>query len=87
MELELNTLNHIIRDRIAITVLGTFIGKFSQVIGFELDAIDLIIATQLLDFFLAIFLGKLVLTILVTGKLVVKLLFGKLLAPLLFCSE
>ena len=87
MQFELYTFNHIIWNRVAIAPLGTGIGQFCQIVSFKLDSVDLIVATQLLDFLLAFFGRQLVLAILIRGKLVVKLLLRKLLPPFFFSSE
>ena len=87
MELELDTLLYLLRQRIAITSGSTFVGEFGQVVGFELDAVELIVATQFLDFLLTFLGRKLVLTVLIAGKLIVELLFGELGAPLLLSTK
>ena len=45
MKLEVDVFPNFIRQGVAIEFLSTIIGEFCQIVGFELDTIDLIIAT------------------------------------------
>ena len=87
MQLKLHTLIDLCRQWVAINASGTLVGEFRQIVGLELDAIDLIVAAEFLDFLLTFFLRELVLAILIGGELIIKLLLCKLLAPLLFGSK
>ena len=87
MQFELNAFDNIIRNRITVAALRTSIGQLRQIISFELDAIDLIVSTQFLDFLLPLFRRKLVLTILITRKLIIELLLREFSTPLIFRTE
>ena len=87
MEFELHTLQHLSREWVAINASGTLVGELSQIVGLELDAINLIIATKFLDFLLTFFRRKLILTVLIGSELIIELLLRELLPPLFFCSE
>ena len=81
MQFELDAFYYVVRNRIAITLLCSFIGQFCQVVSLELDAVQLVVAAQFLDFLFAFFGRQLVLAVLVTGEFVVELLFRELLPP------
>ena len=87
MELKLHTLHHIGRNGIAIAALGTFVSKLRQIVGFEFDTIDLVVAAQFLDFLLAVFWWQLVLAVLIAGELFIEILLCEFLSPLLLCTE
>ena len=55
MQFKLYTLLHIGRNRVAIALLSAFVGQFRQIVGLELDTIQLVVATQLFDFLLTFF--------------------------------
>ena len=82
MQFELHALDHFVGYRIAITALGALVGELRQIVGLELDAVDLIIAAQLLDLLLTVLGRELVLAILIARELVVELLLCELLPPL-----
>ena len=45
MKFEVDVFPNFIRQGVAIEFFSTIIGEFCQIVGFELDTIDLIIAT------------------------------------------
>ena len=87
MQFEANAVVDLLRQRRAIAFGSALVGEFRQVVGLELDAVDLIVATQFLDLLLALLWGQGVLAVLIAGELLIELLFRELLAPLLFCAK
>ena len=87
MQFELHALCHLVGYGVAITLLGTIIGQFCQIVSLELDAVDLVVASQFLDLLLTFFRRQGVLTVLVACKLFVELLFSELLPPFFFCTK
>ena len=87
MQFETDAVVDLLRQRSAITLSCSLVGEFRQVVGLELDAVDLIIATQFLNLLLALLWGQGVLAVLIAGELLIELLFRELLAPLLFCAK
>ena len=67
--------------------LSTLIGKFCKIVSLKLHSVDLIIATKFLDFLQAFFFRHLVLTILITRKLLEKVFLREFLPPLFLRSE
>ena len=82
-----DTVLHILRQWLAITAISAFICQFSQIISLELDAVNLIVATQLLNLLLPFLWCQLVLAILITGKLLIQVILRELLPPLFFRTE
>ena len=87
MQLKTDSVVNFFRQGHGIMLGSSFIGQFRQIVCLKLDAVQLIIATQFLNLFLSLFLGQLILTILITGKLIEELLLREFLSPLLFCSK
>ena len=63
------------------------IGELGQIVGLELDAVDLVIATQFLDLLLTFLRRQRVLAVLIGGELLIELFFGIFLAPLGLSAE
>ena len=87
MKLEVDVLRHILRQRVAIALLGTRIGEVSQIVGLELDAVNLVVPTQTVDDGLRLVRGQRVLAVLVGGELLKQVLLGELPAPFLLGTE
>ena len=87
MKFELHAFLHITRYRVAIAALSTLVGKFCQIVGLELNTVDLIIATQFLDLLLSLLRRERVLAILIARELLVELLLREFLAPLFLRTE
>ena len=87
VQFELHSFYHILWYRFAISALCSFIGEFSQIVGLELYAVYLVVASQFLDFLLGIFRWQWVLAVLVGSKLLIELLLGELLPPLFLGTE
>ena len=54
MQLKLHALHHLVGYRVAIAALRTLVGELCQIVGLKLDAVDLVVAAQLLDLLLTI---------------------------------
>ena len=52
----------------SIATNSAFIRQLRQIVGFELDAVQLVVAAEFLDFLLTFFTGKRILAILVGSK-------------------
>ena len=87
MQLETDAVVNLFRQRVAIALDGSLVGELRQIVGLELDTVDLVVAAQFLDFLLSLLRRQGVLTVLIAGKLLIELLFRELLAPLLLCTE
>ena len=87
MQLETQTLDHLVRQRIAITLLGALHGQVSQIVGLELDAIEFIVTAQLFDLLASLFIAHDHLTILIARKLLKKFLFADAGTVLLLGTE
>ena len=87
MQFEADAVVNLLRQRITIASGGTLIGEFCQVVSLKLDTVDLIVATQFLDFLFSLLRRQGVLAVLITGELIVELLFRELLSPLCLCTE
>ena len=55
VELEVYTLLGFCVKRVAIALLCPFIGEFCQIVGFEFDAIEFVVASEFLDFVICVF--------------------------------
>ena len=80
IELKHQTLLHFFTQRIAIKTFGTIECQFGQVVGLQLDTIQLLIASQTLDLGVGSFLVKHHFAVLIAGELVEQVLFGIFLA-------
>ena len=87
VQLEAHAVINLRRNGLTIALLGASIGEFSQIVSLELDAVQFVVAAQLLDFLLTIFTRQRVLAVLIAGKLLIELLLGELLAPFLLRTE
>ena len=87
MKLKAYAVVHLLGQRVAIPRLGTLIGKMLQIVGLKLDAIHLLIATQMVYPLLRVFLRHGIFAILIGGKLTKKVFLRKLLFPILFLSK
>ena len=77
----------LLRERIAIYAVCALVGKFSKIVGFKLNAIEFVIASEFLYLCFALFGRQGILSVFVGGKLPIEVLGGKLLAPLLLCAK
>ncbi len=87
MQLKLDVLPYIVGYRVAIALLGTVVGEFGQIVGLELDAVNLVVATQTLYHRLALVLGQRVEAVLIGGELLVEIFLCELLMPFLLGTE
>ena len=71
----------------SIAPIRPLIRQLRQVVGLELDAVDLVVAAKLLDFLLTLLTRQRVLAVLVGGELSVEVFLRELLAPLLLGAE
>ena len=71
----------------SIAFVGPFVRQLGQIVGLELDAVQLVVAPQLLDLLLALLTRQGVLAVLVTGELLVELFLRELLPPLLLRAK
>ena len=78
---------HLLVQRTAVETCCTLVGQLMQIVGLKLDAVQLVISAQLLDFLLALLGGQLVFAILVAGELPVQVLFREFPSPFLFRAE
>ena len=82
VEFKFEPLLHLLAQGVAITLLGPIKGQFSQVVGFQFDTIQLIVAPQTLDFCIGSLLTEHHLAVLVLGKLIKEVLLRQPLAVL-----
>ena len=102
MKLELHAVQDLSRELLDLfRVLGVFrvlriirislhsplVRQLRQIVGFELDTIYFVVATQLPYFLFTFLRRQLVLPVLIAGELIVELLLSKLLPPLLLGAE
>ena len=87
MQLEADTVVNLLVPIRTIYSIGTFVCQFGQIVGLELDAVQLVVAAQLLDFLLALLTRQRILSVLVAGKLAEQVFLSELLPPFLFCAE
>ena len=86
MQLEADTVVHLLRQ-LSITYLCSVVGQLRQIVGFELDTVQLVYTAQFLDFLLTLLLRQRVLPILITGKLLEQLLGSDSFPVFLFRTE
>ena len=87
MELEADALLHFLRQLLAVTPVCSFICQLRQIVGFELNAIQLVVAAEFIDFLLTFFTGKRILAILVGSKFAEKVFLSEFLPPLFFRAK
>ena len=87
IEFKHQTLLHFFTQRIAIKTFGTIECQLGQVVGLQLDTIQLLIASQTLDLGVGSFLVKHHFAVLIAGELVEQVLFGIFLAVFLLRTE
>ena len=75
VELELQPLIDVGRNRISVTFLRAVVGELGEIIGLELDAVKLVVAPESFDFLYRLLFGKHDIPVLVLGELVEELLF------------
>ena len=80
VQLKVDVLIHILRQRVAISFLGTFVCQVLQILRLKLDAVYLIISTQTVDDFLSFLWWKLILSIFIGSKLLEQVFLGNLLS-------
>ena len=72
---------------LAIEALGSFVGKLGQIVRLELDAVELVDASQLGYLLFAFFSGQRVLAVLVACELAEEVFVGESLSPEFFRAE
>ena len=87
MQLKLHALGHLLGDGVAIEAARTVVRQLGQVVGLELDAVELVVAAQLLDFLLCGLPTHHHLAFLVAGEFVEEVLFAEFRPPLLLFAE
>ena len=87
MEFEHDALVLLVGQRLAIAALGSLPRQLRQIVGLELDAVELVVSAQLAYFGLGVLAAHHHLALLVARELVEKILFGIFLAILLFGAE
>ena len=80
VELELESFLHFFIERVAVKSFGTVEGQFGQIVGFQLDTVELVISAQTLDFGFGGFLVEHYVAVFVLCKLVEKVFLGQALA-------
>ena len=65
-----------------IAFLPSLVGQFCQEVGFKLDAVEFVVATQFLDFLFTIFARHGIISILIACELLVELFLADALSPL-----
>ena len=87
MKLELYPLGQLGVERVAVAFLRTVVGELGQIVGLEFYAVELVVASELLDFRLGVFLAQNDIAVLVAGEFVEQLFFGNSLTVFLFRAE
>ena len=87
MKLEADAITHLFRERITIALLGTSISQECQIVGLELDAIELVDASEFLYFLHALIVWQWVFALFIGGKFAEEILLCIFLAPLFLCAE
>ena len=87
MQLKTDTVVHILGQILTIQFASAFVGKMSQIVCLELDAVQFVQSAQLGNLLLPLLTRHLVLSVLVGGKLSEQVLGGKTLTPLLLSTE
>ena len=87
VELEAYAVVDFLGEGCLIALAGSLVGELRQIVGLELDAVELVVAAQVGYLLLAILAGERVLAVLVGGELAEEVFLGEFLAPLLFRSE
>ena len=82
MELEVDVLIHVCRQRVAIEFFGSLVGKVTQIFCLKLDTVYLVVTAQSVDYLLSFLGWQLILSVLITGKLLVEVLLRHPLAQL-----
>ena len=72
---------------VAVKPRCAFVSQFAQVVGFELYAVQLVIAAYLLYLLLSVFLTKWIFAEFIGGKLPEEVCFRELLAPMFLHAE
>ena len=76
MQLKLHALGHLLGDGVAIEAARTVVRQLGQVVGLELDAVELVVAAEFLDFLLALLTRHDLVAVLVARELLEELLLG-----------
>ena len=71
MVFKLYTFLLLVGQRVAVTLVGTFIGEVLQIIRLKLDAVEPVVTSEFVDTFLRLLLGHDHLSVLVARELVV----------------
>ena len=87
VKLKVDMLPHVVGNGVAIEPARAVVGEFGQIVGLELDAVDLVVAAQAVNHGLSLFGVEGMLAVLIGGELLVELLLGELLPPLLLRAE
>ena len=76
MQLKLDALHLFLGEVLAITLVRTVPSQFSQIVRFELDAVQTVVAAQFLDLLFGFLLRQNHIAVLVAGELVEQIFFG-----------
>ena len=87
MELEAQALLLLFGQMLAVAAVCALHGELGEVVGLELDAVELVVTAQFLDFLAPLLLGHDDIAVLVAREFVVEVLLGKALPILLLGSE
>ena len=87
MQLELDAFDLFLGEVLAITFMRTIPSQFRQIVGFEFDTIESIVASHLLHLLLPFLLAHDDIAMLVAGELIEEVFLGVLLAVFLFRAK
>ena len=87
MQLKLDTLHLLVGKFLSIAFVCAFPCQFFQIIGFELDTVETVVAAQLLHLLLGIFLAHDDIAMLITGELVEQVFLSEFLTVFLLGTK
>ena len=87
VELKVDSLLGLLVQRVSIAFLRPFVGEFAQIVRFEFDAVEFVVAAEFFDFRLPLFSRHDDVAVLVSGEFVEEVFFGESLAIFLLRSE
>ena len=87
MQLEVDMFLYVLRKRVSIALFGSLVGQVGQVVGLELDAVDLVVAPQSVDDFLPLLDGHGVVAFFIGSELAEQFFLAEPFPPLLLGTE
>ena len=87
VQLEYQPFADLVGERVAVTALGTVEGQFGQVVGLELDTVELVVTAEFFDLFVGFLFAHDHIPVLVTRELVEEFALGDPLPVLLLGAE